>query len=248
MSIFEAPPASPAPPGGSDQPAAPSEERRGLSVMQIGVLVAAVAFLAGAIGFVVGERANGDPLNRVDVGFMQDMGFHHDQAVEMSLMLLSKDEVDPALRAFAQEIILGQRYEQGLFSALLDRWGHSSDPGKTVMDWMGQPMPAEEMEGLATEAQMKDLREASGTDAEALWIALMSDHHLAGLHMADHGARYGADRTVVNLAEAMVRYQRSEVLDIQRYRARREVPIPAGFTDPLRDQRLNPITFTDPPD
>jgi uncharacterized protein (DUF305 family) len=241
VSISEAPPA----PVGAGEPIdAPAPARRGLSALQIGVLVAAVAFLGAAIGFVVGERSNGDPLSSVDVGFMQDMGYHHDQAIEMSLMVMNKD-VDPNLGAFASEIIIGQRYEQGVFSALLDRWGHSSDPGDTVMGWMGQPMAAEEMEGLATEAQLDELQAAEGDEAEALWIALMSEHHLAGLHMADHAARFGSDDTIVNLATAMVRYQRSEVLDLQRYRERVGLPIPDGFTDPAEDQRLNPLSFTE---
>ena len=76
-----------------------------------------------ALAFVVGQR-DADPLNGTDVGFMQDMGYHHDQALQLSLLLLAKDDVDPALKAFAQEIIIGQRYEQGVFSATLDRYGH----------------------------------------------------------------------------------------------------------------------------
>ena len=66
--------------------------------------------------------------------------------------------------------------------------------------------------------------------------------------MADYAARYGQDRTIVNLAEATVRNQRSEVLDIARYRTDAGLPIPDGFTDPTTDQRLNPISFTDPED
>ena len=42
----------------------------------------------------------------------------------------------------------------------------------------------------------------------------------------------------------MVATQRGEIIDIQRYRTRHGLPIPAGFEDPLKDQRLNPISFT----
>jgi len=235
-----------------EDPAVPAEApeadaaRRGLSGGQIVVLIVALAFLAGAIGYFVGDReAGADPLNAADVGFMQDMGYHHDQATQMALMLLDKDDIDPDLRSFAYEIIIGQRYEQGVYSATLDRFGHSSDPGDTVMDWMGEGMPAEEMDGLATAEQLQQLRDATGEEAEALWIALMSEHHLAGLHMADYEARHGSDPTTVNLAEATVKNQRSEIIDIQRFRTQAELPIPEGFTDPLDDQRLDPISFGD---
>ena len=116
------------------------------------------------------------------------------------------------------------------------------------MGWMGEAQPIEDMVGIATDAQIEELRAAEGTEAEALWIALMSEHHLAGLHMADWEARHGSDRTVVNLAKATVKNQRSEVLDIARYRRSHDIPIPDGFDDPTQDQRLNPLSFTDPGD
>jgi uncharacterized protein (DUF305 family) len=215
-----------------------------MSGLQVAVLVAAVAFLAGSIGFVVGERRGGaDPLNDTDVGFMQDMSLHHDQAVEMSLMLLGKEAMDPSLTAFANEIIIDQRYEQGVYAAILDRFGHSTDPGPEVMGWMGEPMAAAEMTGLATDAQLDELRAAEGDEAAALWMALMSEHHLAGLHMADYAARYGQDNTVVNQAQATVKNQRSEVMDLARYRERVGLPIPEGFDDPTQDQRMDTQTF-----
>jgi uncharacterized protein (DUF305 family) len=241
-------------PDAVDEPAGGAEEvgdaapprQRWLSTGQVIVVVAAVAFLVGAVAYVVGDKqGSADPLNAVDVGFMQDMGFHHDQAVQMALLLLDKDDIDPNLRSFATEIVIGQRYEQGVFSATLDRFGHSSDVGDTVMGWMGEPQPADTMTGLATDEQMQQLRDAEGEDAEALWIALMSEHHLAGLHMADYAARHGKDETTVNLAEAIVKNQRSEVLDLARYRQKAGLPVPKGFTDPTKDQRLDPLSFRD---
>lgn len=216
-----------------------------LTPLRVVALVVAVAFLAAAVTWTVGDRTR-DPLNDVDVGFMQDMGYHHDQAVQMSLLLLAKDGVPSDLRHFAQEIIMDQRFEQGIFNAILDRFGYPAEPGDEVMGWMGmEPMPRDAMEGLATDDQMQQLRDAEGTDAEALWIALMTEHHLAGLHMADWAARHGQDATVRNLARAMVRGQRSEVIDIDRYRRREGLPIPEGFGDPLKDQRLNPLSLAE---
>lgn len=218
----------------------------GLSAIQWVVLLAAVAFLVAAVAYVVGDRSgSADPLNSTDVGFMQDMGYHHEQAVQMALLLQANDTVDPGLQAFASEIVIGQRYEQGIFSATLDRFGHSSEVGDDVMGWMGEPIPTEDMPGMATEAQMEELANAEGAEAEALWISLMSEHHLAGLHMADYAARNGADETTVNLAKAIVKNQRSEILDYARYREANDIPIAEGFEDPTQDQRLDPLSFRD---
>lgn len=247
MSAFDLPPSPPTEAPTPDEPAAPvaAPARRGLSGLQVAVLVVAVAFLAGAIAFVVGERSESDPLSSTDVGFMQDMAYHHEQAVQMSLLLLDKEGIDRTLRAFAQEIIIDQRFEQGVYNSTLDRFGHDATVGDTVMGWMGEPVAAEDMPGLATEEQMDALREAEGEEAAALWIAMMSEHHLAGLHMADYAARYGSDPTTVKFAEATVKNQRSEIIDLARYRENNGLPIPEGFSDPRDDQRLDPLSTTD---
>lgn len=217
-----------------------------LNGLRVVVLLIAVAFLAGTVGWAVGQREV-DPLSETDVGFLRDMGFHHEQAVEMSLILLYKDDVDPGLRAFAQEIIIGQRFEQGLFNAILSRFGHETAvfPDDEVMGWMGAPMAATEMEGLATGAEIEALADAGGAEAEALWIALMSEHHLGGLHMADRAARHGSDPATVNLARRVVEVQRSEVIDLDRYRRNNDLPVPDGYADPLTDQRLDPLSISE---
>lgn len=218
-----------------------------LTGVRILVLVVAIAFTAAAVGFAVGEqRGAADPLSGTDVGFMQDMGFHHEQAIEMSLLLMAKDGIDPSLQDYAREILMEQQFELGFFNATLDREGHTTDPGPTAMEWMDGPgVPLEDMDGLASPAQLAELRDAEGAEAEALWIALMSEHHLGGLHMADHEARHGKDRTVRNLARAMVKTQHGEVIDLARARSSADLPIPEGFTDPLEDQRLSPQTWID---
>lgn len=206
----------------------------GLGPLRIAVLVAAVAFLAGALGWALGGRDT-DPLNATDVGFLQDMSLHHEQAIQMSLLLLDKDDVRPELKAYAVEIIMSQRFDQGLFNATLDRFGHPSAPGDTVMAWMGHGIPADQMPGMASAERMRELRDAGSDEAESLWIALMSDHHIGGMHMAEQAAERGQDRTVVGLATATRQIQADEVLELARYRARHELALPDGFTDPVEN-------------
>jgi uncharacterized protein (DUF305 family) len=88
---------------------------------------------------------------------------------------------------------------------------------------------------------MNELQAATGRDAEALFIALMSEHHLGGLHMADYEVRHGKDKLVRRLALAALKSQRAEVIELNLYRKANNLPIPAGFTDPTQDPRLNPI-------
>lgn len=246
--IAEAPGAVDPEPPGSPGPTGRWARHLGpLTGLRVVALVVAVAFLAGAVGWAIGQRDD-DPLSDVDVGFLRDMGFHHEQAVELSLILLYKDDIDREARAYAQEIIVGQRFEQGLFNAILARFGHDPlvDLDGEVMGWMGRPVPVDDMAGLATEEQVDALAEAEGVEATALWIALMAEHHLGGLHMADWAARHGRDTATTELARELVSKQRSEVIDIDRYRRSHDIPIPDGFGDPLEDQRLDPLSFGEP--
>ncbi len=241
---------SPAPASGassvpaSGQPALTPGLLGPLTGLRVLVLIVAVAFLAGSVGWAVGQR-DADPLSDTDVGFLRDMGFHHEQAVELSLIVLYKDDVDTGLRAFAQEVIIGQRFEQGLFNAILSRFGHETAvfPEDEVMGWMGPSMAATDMARQASEAELQALSDADAAEAEALWIALISEHHLGGLHMADRAARHGSDPTTVNLARRIVAVQRSEVIDLDRYRRNNDLPIPDGYADPMQDQRLDPLSI-----
>src|SRR5829696_2055572 len=58
------------------------------------LVVAALAllFLGGAVGYFISQReSTSHPgADAVDVGFLQDMRYHHDQAVQMSLSYLQK--------------------------------------------------------------------------------------------------------------------------------------------------------------
>src|SRR4029079_15093466 len=65
------------------------------SQLNIAVIVAALAILCGGIGWLIGNnRASPDP-NAVDIGFLQDMRTHHEQAVTMGLYYLSRPDTDP---------------------------------------------------------------------------------------------------------------------------------------------------------
>ena len=215
-----------------------------MTAWRVVILLVAFAFLGGAVGWAIAGRDD-DPLSATDVGFMQDMGYHHDQAVQMSSILLNKQGIDPDLRSYALEIIISQQADRGIFNATLDRFGHSSSPGEEVMGWMFPvALPRDEMEGLASPAQIEQLKAAQGDEAEALWIALMSEHHLGGMHMGDWEARHGHDNATRNMARAGVATQYGEITDLSNYRIRRGLPIPEGFSDPTKDQRMNPLSLT----
>ena len=187
-------------------------DRPGLSLTQLVVLCAALAFLAGAVGYLLGDRTASPPTDDVDVGFLQDMIDHHEQAVTMA-SLADGSASDPVVRHMAREVLIEQRYEIGLMDGYLQaRDLERGDPDRDVMGWMGAPaMPLADMPGLATPEQLDELQQASDDDQNLLFLQLMRAHHLGGIDMADYATRHADDPRVRHLAEVMARVQRSEV-------------------------------------
>ena len=83
-------------------------------------VVLAFSFLAGAGTYLVSSR--GDEPNAVDVGFLQDMIDHHDQAVTMAMAVIGRPS-DPTTQSFAREVVIYQRWEVGVMDTLLADWG-----------------------------------------------------------------------------------------------------------------------------
>jgi uncharacterized protein (DUF305 family) len=215
-------------PAGTDGTAGTEDGRAtssaGLSWPRVAVLAVAVAFLGFAAGlFVSRDRPPGE--DSVDVGFYQDMISHHEQGLEMATLALVNAE-DATVRSFADEVHVFQSYEIGVMDITLHEWGYSrADRSETAMAWMGMPHPVAEMPGMATQAQLDELSEARGADADALFLELMADHHLGGLHMADYAAANASDHDVRALAERIAYNQAVEINEYAQTAERLGLPV-----------------------
>jgi uncharacterized protein (DUF305 family) len=182
-----------------------------LIVIGIGLIV-----VFGALGWVLGNNhAQPDPSD-VDVGFLQDMHWHHDQAVQMALIYLSANGTDPALRQAAEEILVGQNQEIGLMIQMLRDFGKAdTNETDTGMAWMGDPTPLDSMPGMATEAQLEQLGQASGAQADQLFVQLMTAHHQGGIHMADDAEQHANESQVRDLARQISGSQAEEIAEME---------------------------------
>ncbi len=200
--------------------------------VRILAFVAALCFLAGALGIWVGRTTTKAP-SRADVGALQDMITHHEQAVEMSIVALGK-ELPPPVKVYAQEVILEQRLELGLMMDTLNRWGKSLTGGPTAMGWMGQEVSRTRMPGLMPRSEMERLQRSSGDETAALWLAMMSLHHLGGVEMATAAEGLVRDSENKGLFARIVAAQVSEIQEYARTRTVLGLPVPDGYTDPPR--------------
>ncbi|HEX6421566.1 MAG TPA: DUF305 domain-containing protein, partial [Acidimicrobiales bacterium] len=176
----------------------------------VAVAAAAVAFTAFAAGlFVARDRPPG--ATSVEVGFLQDMITHHDQALRVAALTIAYGD-DPTVRSYANEVVAFQSYEIGLMTEKLRAWGHRrGERSGEAMAWMGMPVPVEQMPGLLSDEQMDDIRAARGGASDRLFLELMAEHHRGGLHMAEAAASLAGDDEVAALAARMARNQAGEI-------------------------------------
>ncbi|HEX6425872.1 MAG TPA: DUF305 domain-containing protein [Acidimicrobiales bacterium] len=182
------------------------------------VLAVALAFLGFAVGVFVG-RDRPPSSDGAEVGFLQDMITHHDQALGVATLTIAHGE-DPTVRSYAREVLAFQSYEIGLMTQMLRDWGHSRDDrSDQAMAWMDMPVPVEAMPGLLTDEQLAAVGTARGADVDRLFLELMAEHHRGGLHMAQAATGLVDDDEVAALAARMERNQAGE---INEYRATAE--------------------------
>ena len=188
------------------------------SLTQAAVGVLALMFLAGAMGYAIGLQGDdGAPsADSADVGFLYDMTAHHEQAVRLSLIELTNGS-DPSVQAFAREIVMTQSYEIGLMKMRLGTWGFdTADRPRSPMAWMGMSLASSDaMPGMADAAELEAFRSAEGEEADAMFLALMSDHHLGGVAMAEAAADSAEDPWVRDTADSMARIQASEIAEME---------------------------------
>lgn len=197
-------------------------------------LVGAMSFLAFAIGLMAGvdmAKPSRPGAESIDVGFLQDMSSHHEQAIQMSLLEMRRGQ-DPTARSFAEEIHYLQAYEIGAMERQLDDWGYSrQNRSPLAMTWMGDDTPVDQMPGMATAQEFDALADADAAAADALFIRLTQDHHRGGIAMAEYAAKHAKTGFVRDIAARMARVQRLEVKEMEGALVRAGLdPNPPGWT------------------
>lgn len=181
------------------------------------VLLVLVALLVGGLGAWLALRPNHPGDDSTEAGFARDMSTHHQQAVEMSLLVLERSDSREII-TLATDIATTQGNQVGRMQGWLIEWGLRPTGREPVMAWMTPPGsdPADhlvngQMPGMATPSQLESLRQADGEEAEILYLQLMTTHHIAGVQMAEALLPTTGDPEVSHLASTMVQGQQSEI-------------------------------------
>ena len=119
------------------------------------------------------SMASGD-LSGDDIMFLQMMIPHHQQAIEMSELALTKSS-DSELLALAKDIRDGQGAEIVKMKAWLDGANAGMDPGHSMGHDMG---------GMLSGSELAALKAATGKSFDLLWLKGMTGHHDGAIDMA----------------------------------------------------------------
>jgi uncharacterized protein (DUF305 family) len=185
----------------------------------LGALAALVLLSLAFVGGRLYDRLAVPGDNSVEAGFARDMSTHHSQAVGMA-MIAYRHGTHAEINTQAYKIATGQQYQIGVMSAWLDQWHDSQTSTQPAMAWM--PNGAKElsadglMPGMATAAEMDELRNAKGKQVDILFCQLMIRHHLGGIHMIDGLLAVSHNGQVRELANRMKATQSNEIEGLQR--------------------------------
>jgi uncharacterized protein (DUF305 family) len=197
---------------------------RWIVVAVIAVAVMAVVFAIGRFTAFGATAAPAHPSDTsADAGFARDMQVHHTQAVLMAMEIYRKTD-DDEVRALSYDIATTQAGQRGEMFGWLVEWGLPQASSQPLMTWMeasgehshgdtdalSQEQLLAEM-GMATDAELDELRTLEGQPADCLFLELMTRHHQGAIPMAQAVIELGDDPRVAEVAGTIVSGQSAEI-------------------------------------
>ena len=187
--------------------------------------VAVLAIAAGCGGSDSGTGRSTDPSastsanaapssqdhNDADVMVAQHMIPHHQQAVEMSDIVLAEQGVDARVTDLATRIKAAQGPEIKQMQGWLGQWGNPPMPPMTPGEGHTMDGMSGDAMGMMSDEQMTALKNANGAEAGKLFLTGMITHHEGAIAMAQTEIKDGSFAPAVELARSIVTTQQQEI-------------------------------------
>ncbi|MFD5771141.1 DUF305 domain-containing protein [Streptomyces sp. NPDC127049] len=142
------------------------------------------------------ERPNG-----ADFRYVQMMIVHHRQALTMTALAPGRAGSSP-VEKLAERIAAAQQPEIGAMEGWLKTHGGPRDQGEHAHH---------SMPGMATEAQLAELKAAKGAAFDKLFVTLMVTHHEGAVTMAAEALGQGNNIQVEEMANDVIAQQTAEI-------------------------------------
>ncbi|MGW6567770.1 DUF305 domain-containing protein [Streptomyces sp. NPDC054975] len=142
-----------------------------------------------------------DKPNAADFGYAQMMIVHHRQALTMTA-LVPERAASAQVKKLAERITAAQQPEIGA----MEGWLKNNGGPREQSGHDHHTMP-----GMATEAQLAQLRQAKGTAFDELFLKLMITHHEGAVTMAAEVLGSGNNVLVEEMASDVIAQQTAEI-------------------------------------
>lgn len=199
-----------------------------------GTMQATTGATSTPVAASVANSAQAAPHNRADMMFVHMMIPHHEQAIEMSDIILSKQDIDPSVVDLASQIKAAQGPEIAQMQGWLEQWGMTMEDMPPMGDMPGRgrmgDMPGRDdagdmpghggmgnmagmsgMAGMMSPAEMDALKNAQGVEASKLFLTGMIKHHQGALTMARDEIKDGQFPDAIALAKSILESQQKEI-------------------------------------
>ncbi|MEI7916014.1 MAG: DUF305 domain-containing protein, partial [Mycobacteriaceae bacterium] len=150
------------------------------------------------------------PHNQADGMFATMMIPHHQQAIEMSDIIVAKQGIDPRVVDLATQIKAAQGPETETMQGWLTAWGMGGMAGMPGMDH-GDMGGVGGMDGMMSPAEMDALKNAQGVDAAKLFLTGMIKHHQSAITMSQDEIKNGKNPDALALATSIIESQQKEI-------------------------------------
>ncbi|MCX5263112.1 DUF305 domain-containing protein [Streptomyces sp. NBC_00199] len=171
----------------------------------------------GATSSSAGSGVTAGAHNAQDVSFAQGMIPHHRQALEMARLAAGRAS-SARVEDLASRIEKAQEPEIRTMSGWLTSWGEdvpeSSD--STAQSMPGMDHSGSAMPGMMDGSDMAALAKASGKDFDAMFLAMMVDHHRGAVDMATTEKSKGVYAPATSLAGDIVAAQTAEITEMNK--------------------------------
>ncbi|MFG2407657.1 DUF305 domain-containing protein [Streptomyces brevispora] len=147
------------------------------------------------------KEAGVDTPNSADVRYVRLMIQHHAQALALTQLVPSRSG-SAAVKRIAERITAAQQPEIGAMRGWLSRHGRPEQAD-------GHDHGA--MPGMATAAQLKELRAAKGAAFDRLFLKRMITHHQGAVTMATAVLSEGNNVQVEEMADDVIAQQTTEI-------------------------------------
>lgn len=152
--------------------------------------------------------AKAGDFNDADVTFAQMMIPHHEQALEMAELADGRAS-DAGIKDLAGKIEQAQDPEIKTMKSWLTSWNKP-----TAMESM-PGMDHGSMNGMMSDADMKELEAMKGKEFDKMFAEMMIDHHNGAIAMAKDEQKNGKNADAKKMAGDIVKGQSAEVEQLQ---------------------------------